>query len=102
MTNFYLHVIIKIRFETAFQNGVSNKITNIPERYNMKNPHISKRYWNSVSTPMGASSEFLDMYDDIINFSLGDPDITTDERIINKAFEDALNVTHIIQTFTDI
>lgn len=56
----------------------------------MKSPHISKRYWNSVSTPMGASSGFLSMYDDIINFSLGDPDITTDERIIRKAFEDAL------------
>lgn len=57
----------------------------------MKHPHISKRYWNSVSTPMGESSEFLKMYDDIINFSLGDPDITTDERIIKAAFEDALN-----------
>ena len=56
----------------------------------MKSPHISKRYWNSVSTPMGASSGFLSMYDDIINFSLGDPDITTDDRIIRKAFEDAL------------
>lgn len=57
----------------------------------MKNPHISKRYWNSVTTPMGASSEYLKMYDDIINFSLGDPDITTDSRIIERAFEDALN-----------
>ena len=56
----------------------------------MKNPHISKRYWNSVSTPMGASSEYLKMYDDIINFSLGDPDITTDERIIKAAFENWL------------
>lgn len=56
----------------------------------MKNPHISKRYWNSVSTAMGASSGFLSMYDDIINLSLGDPDITTDERIIKAAFEDAL------------
>lgn len=57
----------------------------------MKNPHISKRYWNSASTPMGTSSRFLSMYDNIINFSLGDPDITTDERIIKRAFEDALN-----------
>lgn len=56
----------------------------------MKNSHISKRYWNSISTPMGASSGYLDMYDDIINFSLGDPDITTDERVIKLAFKDAL------------
>lgn len=57
----------------------------------MKNKHISKRYWNSISTPMGASGGLLTKYDDIINFSLGDPDVTTDERIINKAFEDALD-----------
>lgn len=57
----------------------------------MKDPHISKRYWNSISTPMGESSGFLSMYDDIINFSLGDPDVTTDVRIIEKAFEDAKN-----------
>lgn len=57
----------------------------------MKHPHISKRYWNSVTTPMGASSEYLRKYDDIINFSLGDPDITTDEKIIRAAFQDALD-----------
>lgn len=57
----------------------------------MKNRHISKRYWNSSSTPMGASGDLLSKYDDIINFSLGDPDLTTDERIINKAFQDALD-----------
>ncbi len=57
----------------------------------MKSKYISKRYWNSISTPMGASSNLLNKYPDLINFSLGDPDITTDERIIKKAFEDALN-----------
>lgn len=57
----------------------------------MKDQHISKRYWNSVSTPMGASSSLLEKYDDLINFSLGDPDITTDERIIRAAFQDALD-----------
>ena len=57
----------------------------------MKKPHISRRYWNSVSTPMGTSNRFISMYDDLINFSLGDPDITTDERIIKLAFEDAMN-----------
>lgn len=57
----------------------------------MKNKYISKRYWNSISTPMGKSAGALDSYPDLINFSLGDPDITTDERIIRRAFEDALN-----------
>lgn len=57
----------------------------------MKSPYISKRYWNSISTPMGESGNILGKYPDLINFSLGDPDVTTDERIIRKAFEDALN-----------
>lgn len=57
----------------------------------MKSPYISKRYWNSISTPMGESASALGKYHDLINFSLGDPDLTTDERIIKKAFEDALN-----------
>lgn len=57
----------------------------------MKNPHISKRYWNSNATPMGNSMKYKSLYDDIIDFSIGDLDITTDERIIRRAFEDALN-----------
>ena len=57
----------------------------------MKHPYISKRYWNSETTAMGASGDYLRKYDDIINFSLGDPDITTDEKIINAAFQDALD-----------
>lgn len=57
----------------------------------MKSQYISKRYWNSISTPMGESSNLLFKYPDLINFSLGDPDIITDERIIKKSFEDALN-----------
>lgn len=57
----------------------------------MKNKYISKRYWNSITTPMGKSFDLLGKHSDLINFSLGDPDITTDERIIKRAFEDALN-----------
>lgn len=57
----------------------------------MKHPHISKRYWNSASTPMGESMGLANLYDDLINFSLGDLDITTDERIIKGAFQDALD-----------
>lgn len=57
----------------------------------MKNPHISKRYWNQKTTAMGASGDLLTKYPDLINFSLGDPDLTTDARIINAAFQDALD-----------
>lgn len=66
----------------------------------MKNPYIAKRYWNSISTPMGESSNLVGKYPDLINFSLGDPDITTDKKIIEKAFQDALNgYTHYTDFF---
>ncbi len=68
----------------------------------MKHRFISKRYWNSIATAMGESSSLLAEYDDIINFSLGDPDITTDERVIKAAFEDAVNGhTHYTDFFGD-
>ncbi|MCT4563888.1 MAG: pyridoxal phosphate-dependent aminotransferase [Maledivibacter sp.] len=57
----------------------------------MKHRFISKRYWNDISTPMGESGDLVRKYDDLINFSLGDPDLTTDERIIDAAFNDARN-----------
>lgn len=55
----------------------------------MKHPFLSKRYWNTISTPMGKSVALAREYKDLINLSLGDPDLTTDERIIKAAFEDA-------------
>lgn len=68
----------------------------------MKHPFLSKRYWNSISTSMGESSTLLSKYDDLINLSLGDTDITTDERIINAAFEDAKKGhTHYTDFFGD-
>jgi aspartate/methionine/tyrosine aminotransferase len=69
----------------------------------MKHKFISKRYWNNISTPMGESGNLVRKYDDLINFSLGDPDLTTDERIINAAFEDAKNGhTHYTDFLGDI
>lgn len=55
----------------------------------MKHKFISKRYWNSISTPMGESASLLNKFDDIIDFSLGDPDFTTPEPIIDLAMKDA-------------
>lgn len=55
----------------------------------MKNKYISKRYWKDVSTPMGKVDELAKNYDDVINLSLGDPDLITNDIIIDGAFEDA-------------
>lgn len=69
----------------------------------MKQRFLSKRYWNEISTPMGESGGLAKQYNDLINFSLGDPDVTTDERIINAAFEDAKNGhTHYTDFFGDM
>lgn len=69
----------------------------------MRHRFLSKRYWKDISTPMGESGVLLHEYDDLINFSLGDPDYTTDKRIINAAFEDALNGhTHYTDFFGDM
>lgn len=57
----------------------------------MKHKFLSKKYWKSVSTPMGEAVELAYRYDDIINLSLGDPDLTTDCGIITEAFKDARN-----------
>lgn len=56
----------------------------------MKHKFISKRYWNDLPNLIGEHEDFK-KYNDIINLSIGDPDLTTDKRIINKAFEDAKN-----------
>ncbi len=54
----------------------------------MKNM-ISKRYQNLQKTPMGEVWDFINKYDDVINLSIGDPDIITPELIIDKMAEDA-------------
>lgn len=50
---------------------------------------ISKRYQNLQKTPMGEVWDFINKYDDVINLSIGDPDIITPELIIDKMAEDA-------------
>lgn len=54
----------------------------------MKHKFIAKRYWKDQSTAMGQSDVMAKSFNDIIDLSLGDPDLTTDIRIINAAFED--------------
>ncbi|WP_326910866.1 pyridoxal phosphate-dependent aminotransferase [Sedimentibacter sp. MB31-C6] len=55
----------------------------------MKHRFLSKRYWNSKETAMGESGKLTNEYSDLINLSLGDPDLITDERIIDAAMNDA-------------
>lgn len=55
----------------------------------MKHPYIAKRYWKEQSTAMGQSDVMAKSFSDVINLSLGDPDLITDELIIDKAFADA-------------
>ncbi len=55
----------------------------------MKHKFIAKRYWKDQSTAMGQSDVMAKSFDDVIDLSLGDPDLTTDLRIIDAAFADA-------------
>lgn len=52
---------------------------------------ISKRYQNAQKTPMGEVWEFINKYDDVINLSIGDPDIVTPDIVIDKMAQDAKN-----------
>ena len=69
----------------------------------MKHRFIAKRYWNTVTTPMGKVADFIREHDDIINLSLGDPDFTTHEKVIQLAFEDAkIGHTHYTDSLGDM
>lgn len=55
----------------------------------MKHKFIAKRYWKDQSTAMGKTDVLAKSFNDVINLSLGDPDLITHDLIIEKAFEDA-------------
>lgn len=55
----------------------------------MRHPYIAKRYWKDQSTAMGQSDVMARSFDDVINLSLGDPDLITHDIIIEGAFADA-------------
>lgn len=57
----------------------------------MKHKYLAKRYWKDTATPLSVFSELAAKYDDIINLSLGDHDLITDEKIIMGAFKDAMS-----------
>ena len=53
----------------------------------MKNKFIAKRYQEDGSTAMGQSDMLAKSFDDVIDLSLGDPDMTTPKPIIDAAYE---------------
>lgn len=55
----------------------------------MKNNLISKKYWKDQTTAMSKVDLVAKKFDDIINLSLGDPDINTPDIIMDKSFADA-------------
>ena len=55
----------------------------------MEHKYLAKRYWADKPTAMGKSDVLARSFNDVINLSLGDPDMITPELIIDKAFEHA-------------
>lgn len=55
----------------------------------MKHKYIAKRYWKDITTPMGQSDVLATSFDDVIDLSLGDPDLVTDDIIIENSMKDA-------------
>lgn len=57
----------------------------------MKHRFLAEKYWQDISTPMAEVDLLARKYPDLINLSLGDPDIITDRSIIETACQDAIN-----------
>lgn len=66
-------------------------------------PFVSKRHANLNITAMGASNDLSKQFDDVIDLSLGDTDLSTPEPIITSALGDALaGHTHYTDFLGDI
>ncbi|MBT9130771.1 MAG: Aspartate aminotransferase [candidate division WS2 bacterium] len=55
----------------------------------MKHKYIAKRYWKDITTSMGQVGVLAKQYNDVINLSLGDPDLITHDIIIENSMKDA-------------
>ena len=65
----------------------------------MQKKFVSKKYENGHATMLGDLGPKAAAYEDLINFSIGDPDLKTDDRIIEAAFADAkAGYTHYTDT----
>jgi len=55
----------------------------------VKDFYVSKRYWNDQATAMGQVDTLAKRFSNAIPLSLGDPDLITDDLIIEQALKDA-------------
>lgn len=55
----------------------------------MEQKFVAKRYQNAQSSMLADLGPMAAQMKDLINFSIGDPDLKTDDRIIEAAFQDA-------------
>ncbi|MGL4485237.1 MAG: aminotransferase class I/II-fold pyridoxal phosphate-dependent enzyme [Anaerovoracaceae bacterium] len=54
----------------------------------MKHKFIAKRHWNRFESPLDKVNNLSIKYDDVIDLSLGDPDLITHDIIIEETFKD--------------
>lgn len=56
----------------------------------MKDRFVAKKYWKDEAPTISLMDELAKKYDDIIDLSLGDPDLITNKLIIDKTYQDML------------
>lgn len=56
----------------------------------MKNKYIAKRYWEVKIPSLSKTNDMVKRYDDVIDLSIGDPDLACDKRIIDAMYEAGL------------
>lgn len=77
-----------LKTERCSRNDVPKK----DERrtYLMKDRFVAKKYWKDEITVMSQTDELAKQFDDVIDLSLGDPDLNTDRIIIDHVYQDML------------
>lgn len=56
----------------------------------MKHNYIAKRYWDFKLPALSKTNEMVKRYDDVINLSIGDPDLPCNKEIIDEMYKDTL------------
>lgn len=56
----------------------------------MKDKYVAKKYWKDEVTVMSQTDELAKKFDDVIDLSLGDPDLNTNKIIIDQVYQDML------------
>lgn len=56
----------------------------------MKDKFVAKKYWKDETTVMSQTDELAKKFNDVIDLSLGDPDLTTNRIIIDHVYQDML------------